>query len=161
MAIARRVGRIINSDDVVDREEEVTKVEKILSLIPSDLLATASYHCKTFPRALMHLEQHIRIQRKSLSKKELRPLYDQIQKVYAKLGNSDGVEGVSTLFEVSTLEQQIRVHEAAGDWSAAQTCYELSVLEDPNNLDYQHGLVLCLKNLGHFGEPILLNICPN
>ena len=35
---------------------------------------------------------------------------------------------------------------------SAQSCWEVRLQDQPNNVDYHLGLLRCLRNLGHYGE---------
>ncbi|KAJ3053550.1 serine/threonine-protein kinase M1 [Rhizophlyctis rosea] len=124
-------------------------VEQLLSNLPAKLMADASYSCGAYARALLHFEQHIRQQRTTMGKDDLQPLYAQMQRIYAHLEEPDGMEGISTLLVSPTLEQQILEHESSGNWTDAQTCYELAIQQDPANLQHQLGLLKCMANLSH------------
>ncbi|KAI8818829.1 uncharacterized protein EV422DRAFT_536978 [Fimicolochytrium jonesii] len=127
----------------------VERIEDFLGLIPESVMAAASYDCQAYARALLHFEQHIRNERVNKEEDQLQELYAHLQQIYAHLDESDCIEGLSTMFRVSTLEQQIIEHENAGQWTGAQTCYELALQNDSTQLQNHIGLVNCLKNLGH------------
>ncbi|KAJ3214103.1 serine/threonine-protein kinase M1 [Dinochytrium kinnereticum] len=147
---ARRSGKFLNVDDVDDLDAQRSKVEKLLLQIPQDLMANASYRCKAYARALMHFEQYIRAERKRRGDQDMQSLYAHLQKIYSHLDEPDSMDGIATLFLSPSLEQQILEHESAGRWTAAQTCYEISVQRNPDKLGLHIGLINCLKNLGHF-----------
>ncbi|KAJ3291727.1 serine/threonine-protein kinase M1 [Borealophlyctis nickersoniae] len=153
-ALAKRQGRFVNIDDPdTENDTAATHVEQLLGSIPQAAMAEASYRCKAFARALLHFEQHIRNERASgKDALAMNLLYAHLQKIYSHLDEPDGMEGISTLFVAPTLEQQILEHESAGRWTAAQTCYEVCLQQNPEKLDNQLGLLNCLKNLGHFGH---------
>lgn len=152
-AQARRQGRYLDVEkDDVDVDPPAQKVEQLLARIPQALMADASYRCKAYARALLHFEQHVRQERADKDEAALQPLYAKLQKIYAHLDEPDGMEGISAKFLTPTLEQQILEHESAGRWTAAQTCYEVSLQRDPSKLVYHIGLMNCSKNLGHMGE---------
>ncbi|TPX68250.1 hypothetical protein SpCBS45565_g03305 [Spizellomyces sp. 'palustris'] len=149
-AQARRQGRYMNVDETdVDKDPSALQVESFLMRIPQSVMADASYCCRAYARALLHFEQHIRQERTSKDETALQPLYSHLQKIYAHLDEPDGMEGISTKFLTPSLEQQLLEHESAGRWTAAQTCYELSLQQEPDKLVYHIGLLNCLKNLGH------------
>ncbi|KAL1916083.1 uncharacterized protein VTP21DRAFT_6087 [Calcarisporiella thermophila] len=157
-AIAKRAGRYVSVDEELNRDDSLKHVENLLSRIPQDIMAESSYHCKAYARALMHFEQHIRNQRNtSKSEQEMQPLYKQLQRIYAHIDEPDGMDGIATMFLDMALEQQILEHESAGRWTAAQTCYELSLQQNPDNLEHHLGLMNCLKNLGHL-ETMLTHV---
>ncbi|KAI8840920.1 hypothetical protein BC829DRAFT_16893 [Chytridium lagenaria] len=147
---ARKSGKFLRVDDADELDAQRAKVEKLLLQIPQDLMANASYRCKAYARALVHFEQFMRAERKTRGDSDMQLLYAHLQKIYSHLDEPDGMDGLSTLFENPSLEQQILEHESAGRWTAAQTCYEISLQKNPDNLDLHIGLINCLKNLGHF-----------
>ena len=57
--------------------------------------------------------------------------------------------GVAKLRGRSSLEEQVLDSERAGDWTAALACYEQASQEDPTVMKNHHGLLRCLRNLGH------------
>ncbi|KAJ3192851.1 serine/threonine-protein kinase M1 [Irineochytrium annulatum] len=134
-----------------DRDSMRSRVESVLSHIPQAMMADASYRCKAYARALMHYEQHMRKERGKLSEIQMQPFYSQLQRIYFHLDEPDGMDGIATLCRNGSLEQQILEEEAAGRWTAAQTCYEMLLQRNKDNLDYHIGLINCLKNLGHLG----------
>ncbi|KAJ3201378.1 hypothetical protein HDU82_008154 [Entophlyctis luteolus] len=152
LAMARKSGRFVNQDELDDdKDAPRQRVAAFVSGIPTILLAEASFRCKSYARALLHFEQHIRHERKTKSETEMQSEYSFLQTIYSHLEEPDGMEGISTLFLNPTLEQQILEHESAGRWTAAQTCYEVSVQTNPDDFKLHTGLISCLKNLGHLG----------
>ncbi|KAJ3075069.1 serine/threonine-protein kinase M1 [Podochytrium sp. JEL0797] len=148
----RSIGRHANPDDEDDQDTVRQRVASFLSGIPPVLMATASYRCKSYARALLHYEQHIRNEKKTKNEREMQPAYGFLQEIYAQLEEPDGIDGISTLFLNPTLDQQIREHESAGRWTSAQTCYEISLQTNPDEVRLHTGLINCLKNLGHLGS---------
>ncbi|KAJ3131138.1 hypothetical protein HK100_006742 [Physocladia obscura] len=152
IALAKKTGRFFNQDDTEDdKDGPRQRVATFLNGIPTILMAEASYRCKSYARALLHFEQHMRQERKTKTELQMQPVYGFLQKIYANLDEPDGMEGLSTKFLNPTLEQQILEHESAGRWTAAQTCYEVSLQTNPDELKLHTGLINCLKNLGHLG----------
>ena len=150
-AMAKKSGLAPNSIYPEDRDGDATVIERLLSSIPQRVMAEASYRCKAYARALMHFELHIRQERKYKSETDLQPLYAHLQKIYTHIDEPDGMEGIATKFRIPTIDQQILEHESCGNWAAAQTCYELSLQRNPDNMDHHVGLLNCLRNLGHIG----------
>ena len=120
----------------------------MLSSIPELFIAKASFQGKAYARALLHYEKHIKQER--MTGKDDQEMYNFLQEIYSCLDEPDGMEGISTKLIQPTLEQQIREHESAGRWTAAQTCYEMSLQRDPTNIQNHIGLLKCWKQLGHF-----------
>ena len=138
-------------------ERQIDCIESWLEQIPQPLIAQASVRCKSYARALKHYEQHLRHLRKIGNEDEMQRIYDELQKVYAKLGDADGLQLMTSLLSNVSLDQKIIEHETLGRWSDAQTCYELASQVDPDKVEYQIGLLRCLHHLGHF-ESLLTHI---
>lgn len=136
--------------------EQLIRVNSILSNIDHDLVAKAAFETKAFARALMNFEQQILIkQERNSSEEELQPYYERLHQIYAQLDEPDGMEGVSSKVLAPSLEHQIREHESTGRWTAAQSCWEIKLQNSPDDIDLHLGLIRCLRNLGHYGEPCI------
>jgi serine/threonine-protein kinase ATR len=114
-----------------------------------DLMASASFQCGSYARALFHWEQYIRDNEQEPPEDGMDPLYARWQEIYNHLDEPDGIEGIPAQFTFQTFDQQILEHETAGHWSAAQSCYELILQQEPSNLAIQKGLLNCMKQSGH------------
>lgn len=86
------------------------------------------------------------------SSRELTPHYERLHEIYAHLDEPDGMEGISMLILSPSLEHKIRQHESTGQWTAAQSCWEVRLQQSPDNLEFHLGLLRCLRNLGHYGS---------
>ena len=145
-----RRGRTHGGDEM---EQRLTRVDSILSSIPRELVARAALQCKAFSRSLMSFEgQVFDLKVNDAAETELQPYYEHLHEIYANLDEPDGMEGVSTLVLSPSLEHQIRQHESTGRWTSAQSCWEVKLQSNPNDLDYHIGLLRCLRNLGHYGQ---------
>ncbi|KAF9462064.1 hypothetical protein BDZ94DRAFT_1283268 [Collybia nuda] len=132
-------------------EEQLLRVDSILSNIDQNLMAKAALQCKAYARALMNFERQIlTLQERSPHNKDLPNYYERLHEIYSHLDEPDGMEGVSTLILSPSLEHQIRQHESIGRWTSAQSCWEVRLQQSPNNVDFHLGLLRCLRNLGHF-----------
>lgn len=140
----------------------VSALEKIDS-IPQNLLAVAAYESKAFARSVMHQEYYIRKKMESQNAKSLSSEFAFLQKIYPHLGESDSMDGLSSyLYQIgysTSLEQQILENQTAGRWTTVHTCYEVVLQQSPENVDNHTGLLECLRNLGHYGNITLPNIC--
>lgn len=133
-------------------DEQLLRVDSILSSIDQNLMAKAALQCKAYARSLMNFEQQIITLRESSPRsKDLPNYYERLHEIYAHLDEPDGMEGVSTLILSPSLEHQIRQHESTGQWTSAQSCWEVRLQQSPNNVDFHLGLLRCLRNLGHYG----------
>ncbi|KAG8852841.1 serine/threonine-protein kinase M1 [Serendipita sp. 411] len=127
-------------------------IELLTMKIDHDLIAQAAVECKQYARALMGLEQQVLKLRSSHSGNEapLQTLYEKMHEMYCNLDEPDGMNGISAEVLTPTLEHQIREHESNGRWTAAQSCWEVSLQSNPDDLESHIGLLRCLRNLGHY-----------
>ncbi|KAI9068446.1 hypothetical protein FKP32DRAFT_1561636 [Trametes sanguinea] len=164
---SRRTSR--NSQANAVDIEQLARIASILENIDQGLMADAAFQCKAYARSLMNLEQqlmdcHIRDSKAKLEAKARRDTeairrietadyqdrYERLHELYAHLDEPDGMEGVSTMILSPSLEHQIRQHESTGTWTSAQSCWEVRLQYEPDNLEHHLGLLRCLKNLGHY-----------
>ncbi|KAG5648746.1 hypothetical protein DXG03_000093 [Asterophora parasitica] len=132
-------------------EEQLLRLDSILSSIDQNLIARAAFQCKAYARALMNFERQIvEIQERSPKNKDLPDYYERLHEIYSHLDEADGMEGVSTLILSPSLEHQIRQHESTGRWTSAQSCWEVRLQQSPDNVEFHIGLLRCLRNLGHY-----------
>ena len=140
-------------------EEQLLRVNSMLSSINRDLMAKAALNCKAYARSLMNFErQIISLQKHAATSSNLPDYYERLHEIYAHLDEPDGMEGVSTLILSPSLEHQIRQHESTGRWTSAQSCWEVRLQQSPDNLDFHLGLLGCLRNLGHYGDLSLVYV---
>ncbi|KAJ6515319.1 hypothetical protein C8R45DRAFT_1139488, partial [Mycena sanguinolenta] len=132
-------------------EEQLMRVDSILSSINENLMAKAALKCKAYARSLMNFERQIvTLREQSPQSKDLNAYYERLHEIYAQIDQPDGMEGVSTLILSPSLEHQIRQHESTGRWTSAQSCWEVRLQQSPDNLEFHLGLLRCLRNLGHY-----------
>ncbi|KAJ7156082.1 hypothetical protein C8R43DRAFT_884346 [Mycena crocata] len=132
-------------------EEQLIRVDSILSSINENLMAKAALKCKAYARSLMNFERQIvTLREQSPYSKDLPAYYERLHEIYSHIDQPDGMEGVSTLILSPSLEHQIRQHESTGRWTSAQSCWEVRLQQSPDNLDFHLGLLRCLRNLGHY-----------
>ncbi|KAJ3474989.1 hypothetical protein NLI96_g12128 [Meripilus lineatus] len=134
-----------------EAEEQLVKVDSILSSIDQSLMAKAALKCKAYARALMCYEQQIVALRSHNNTTEVQDHYERLHEIYSQLDEPDGMEGVSTLILSPSLDHQIRQHESTGRWTSAQSCWEVRLQNSPDELASHLGLLECLRNLGHYG----------
>lgn len=150
--LARRGGRG-NKRHPSAEEEALLRVDSVLSNIDQELMAKAAFQSNAYARSLMGFERHIgSLRERNAKPAEVQRCYERLHEIYANLDEPDSMEGVSTLILSPTLEHQIRQHESTGRWTSAQSCWELRLQQNPDNLDHHIGLLRCLRNLGHYGE---------
>ncbi|KAJ6486408.1 hypothetical protein C8R47DRAFT_1216527 [Mycena vitilis] len=132
-------------------EEQLLRVDSILSSINENLMAKAALKCKAYARSLMNFERQIvTLRQQTPYNKDLPVYYERLHEIYSHIDQPDGMEGVSTLILSPSLEHQIRQHESTGRWTSAQSCWEVRLQQSPDNLDFHLGLLRCLRNLGHY-----------
>lgn len=129
----------------------IVRVDSIISGIDQGLMARAAFECKQYARALMNLEQQVVFLLQTTPERNLQEYYEKIHEIYAELDEPDGMAGISTKVLSPSLEHQIREHESTGRWTAAQSCWEVRLQQEPDNIESHVGLLRCLKNLGHYG----------
>lgn len=144
-----------------EAEEQLVKVDSILSSIDQNIMAKAALKCKAYARALMCYEQQIIEFRGNKTAKEVHEHYERLHEIYSQLDEPDGMEGVSTLILEPSLEHQIRQHESTGRWTSAQSCWEVRLQHSPDDLKSHLGLLECLRNLGHYGMRFILPMSLN
>ncbi|KAG9017962.1 serine/threonine-protein kinase M1 [Tulasnella sp. 427] len=131
--------------------EYLPRVDSLISSINHELTAQAAFETKAYARALMNFEQLIVMKREAnISENDLQPYYDRLHEIYAHLDEPDGMQGVSKLVLAPSLDHQIREHESTGQWTAAQSCWEIKLQRSPDDIDAHLGLIRCLRNLGHY-----------
>ena len=136
----------------------VARVGSIISGIDQGLMARAAFECKQYARALMNLEQQVVLRLQTTPDRNLQEYYEKIHEIYAELDEPDGMAGISTKVLSPSLEHQIREHESTGRWTAAQSCWEVRLQQEPDNIGSHIGLLRCLKNLGHYGISLQFSI---
>jgi serine/threonine-protein kinase ATR len=145
-----------------ETEEQLLRVDSILSNINRDLMARAALQCKSYALSLMNFERQVVALGQAENAKtssQSQEYFERLHEIYAHLDEPDGMEGVSTMIMSPSLEHQIRQHESTGHWTSAQSCWEVRLQQSPDNLEFHIGLLRCLRNLGHYGQYILP--CPH
>ena len=155
---AARLGRLPPEVEEMTNLAQVESVERILNMIPAEVISRRAVECRSYARALFHWEQYIRQQKQenstSKSHQSLEPLYERLQDIYTQIDEPDGIEGISAHLHVLNIDQQILEHRKAGRWTAAQSWYELQLTERPNDLDVQLNLLTSLKESGQHGKSL-------
>jgi serine/threonine-protein kinase ATR len=136
----------------------LSSVEAVLSAMPADIISRRAVHCRSYARALLHWEQHIRqelhVAQQNNMIIDMDDEFRQLQDIYARIDEPDGVEGMSTRLQILDPEQQILEHKRAGRWTAAQSWYELALTEKPDERGLQVELLTCLKSSNRFGRDL-------
>ena len=145
-------GRRTRLLHLTSAEEQLVRVDSIMSSIDQNLMARAALRCKAYARALMSFERQVLMLQESHTSNSLHDHYERLHEIYAHIDEPDGMEGITTLILSPSLEHQIRQHESTGRWTSAQSCWEVRLQSAPNELDSHLGLLRCLRNLGHYGQ---------
>ena len=128
-----RTGRSPSEAELERDIIQISSVEAILAIIPTDVISRRAVECKSYSRALFHWEQFIRQQRQQnqIANRtvDLELMYERLQEIYTQIDEPDGIEGISTHLQVLNIDQQILEHRKAGRWTAAQSWYELQLTE--------------------------------
>jgi serine/threonine-protein kinase ATR len=152
-----RGNHIPDDYDEIKEMSHVSSVEAVLSAIPADIISQRAVHCRSFARALFHWEQHIRqtLDKAAFRREnvEMDEHFRHLQEIYAQIEEPDAVEGMSTRLQILDPEQQILEHKRAGRWTAAQSWYELSLADKPDDRSLQLELLTCLKASNRYGMP--------
>ncbi|KAI0032945.1 hypothetical protein K488DRAFT_78188 [Vararia minispora EC-137] len=140
-----------NRRSLNDTEERLLKVDSVISSIDQNLVAKAAFECKAYARSLMSFERHVTtLRERSAHQRDLQVCYERIHEIYSNIDEPDGMVGISSIIIQPSLEHQIREHESNGQWTSAQSCWELSLRQSPHNLECHKGLLQCLRHLGHY-----------
>ncbi|KAK9456764.1 hypothetical protein V1511DRAFT_456314 [Dipodascopsis uninucleata] len=143
------------NDRSKSNDDLVIKAPMFLESIPVELIGNRALESQSYARALYYFEQHSREIQHTEEDTQIVTLYQKLQQVYAKIGDPDAVQGMSTLILSNDLEQQIVEHEAAGEWELAQSCYEIQLESSPDDNELHSRLLNCLRESHNFDN--LLN----
>jgi serine/threonine-protein kinase ATR len=156
LASHHRAVAMTEDFDEIKETEHASSVEAVLSAIPADVISKRAVQCRSFSRALLHWEKYIRqIRDKAKRQKteiDMDKEFRQLQDIYAQIDQPDCVEGMSTKLQILDPEQQVLEHKRAGRWTAAQSWYELSLLDKPDDTAVQLELLTCLKASNRYGK---------
>ncbi|KAI8457555.1 hypothetical protein BY996DRAFT_6900089 [Phakopsora pachyrhizi] len=142
------------------------RAQSVVTDISQELIASAALYCKDHARALLNVEQQVLKLEESKSSagltvindqahlpsadEQLQKYYEKAHEIYAAIDDPDGMEGISTKIVEPSILHQIREHESTGRWTSAQSCWEVELQRQPDELQSHMGLLRCLRNLGHY-----------
>lgn len=92
--IAKKANRHVTVDEDEETDPAISRVEGVLSALPPNLMANASFQCGSYARALFHWEQFIRDSEKDPPPDGMDQLYARWQEIYNNLDEPDGIEGI-------------------------------------------------------------------
>lgn len=157
-ADAYRTGNSPGDFDEARDMAQIQEVEKFLSGIPAEVLATRAMECGSHARALFNWEQFIRQKRQLVPSPRMseseEEMYSRLHQIYASIDEPDGLEGIGTQLSFLSEEQQAVQHTKAGRWTAAQAWYELQVTREPSDVETQMCLLNCFRETGQYA-PLL------
>ncbi|ELR24298.1 FRAP-related family protein, partial [Acanthamoeba castellanii str. Neff] len=143
---------LLNNSGTKNKPSDVEHVEQLLAQIPQLTLAQASLRCRTYTRALLHFELHLRkeinldtnrsqVALQTGSGEILAVNSSLMQKIYTGLDEPDGLKGIATLRASNTLRDHIVDLENSGKWRDAFMCYDQRTSRTRSDVN-------CLLNLG-------------
>jgi serine/threonine-protein kinase ATR len=154
--MAGKTGRGISETDEIKNIAQISCVERVLQLIPAEVISRRAVECGSYSRALYSWEQYYRLEEQKAEVKGENfakdELLQHLQFIYAQIDEPDSIEGISAHLQVLNPDQQIMEHRKAGRWTAAQSWYELSLAKRPNDPETQINLLTCLKESGQYGK---------
>ncbi|GAB1729612.1 hypothetical protein NU195Hw_Modified_171t1 [Hortaea werneckii] len=157
-ADAYRTGHSPGDFNEVKDMGQIEELERFLSKMPAEALATRAMECGAHARALFNWEQHIRQKRRiipsPLMSKRDESLYEKLQDIYASIDEPDGLEGIGAHLSILSEEQQVVQHTKSGRWTAAQAWYEMELAKNPGDDNTQLRLLDCLRETGQYA-PLL------
>ncbi|XP_024518074.1 serine/threonine-protein kinase ATR [Selaginella moellendorffii] len=132
------------------------QVGQLLASIPKQSLASASFRCRAYARALLYYESYVREKSGALNPAALvsGTFKDEdvgfLLKIYGGLDEPDGLLGIARLQKRASLEDQVLINKISGNWAEALTFCEQALELEPKSLYWQSGILDCLVNMGHF-----------
>lgn len=135
---------------------QIESVENLTSSIPANIIAQRAIECGSYTRALFHWENFIREQKeqRNLDASDRDAMYTRLQTIYSEIDEPDGLDGIASQMNILTPEQQAWQHLHAGRWTAAQSWYEIELMNKPQDRSVQDGLLTCLQQSGQTSEYI-------
>ena len=163
--LTSRANKLVRTHEAEDKKtalheaaeinQQTSKVGGVLNTIEVEMVAKAALQSKAYARSLRNFEQRmidLRTGPESFGNDRLQVYFERLHEIYAALDEPDGMEGVSTYVIAPSLEHQIREHESTGRWTSAQSCWEVRLQQNQDEVGFHIGLLKCLQNLGHYGE---------
>lgn len=157
---AHRAGQSPSQFNESQDLARIDNVEGVIASIPADIIAQRAIECGSYARALFHWEHYIREQTSRAGNQTALnrdAMYQRLQTIYTQIDEPDGLEGISAKLNVLSPEQQAIQHRRAGQWSAAQSWYEIESAQKPDDVDLHLGLLNCLRESGQYGQSVVLN----
>ncbi|KAG8631884.1 hypothetical protein KVT40_001024 [Elsinoe batatas] len=148
-----QLQRAGHSPDETEEEvamAQISSIERLVESIPANIITTRAIECGSYTRALFHWENHIREeqQRSGLDASTRDGMYLRLQSIYSEIDEPDGLDGIAAQMNILTPEQQAWQHLQAGRWTAAQSWYEIELMDKPDDRETQANLLVCLQQSG-------------
>ncbi|KAF2747396.1 hypothetical protein M011DRAFT_458655 [Sporormia fimetaria CBS 119925] len=151
-AMVGKTGRGLDENEDMKAVAAISCVENILRTIPAEVISKRAVECGSYARALYHWEQFYRQEREKAREQKIPfqkdELMQHLQFIYAQIDEPDSLEGISAHLQLLNPDQQVMEHRKAGRWTAAQSWYELSLAEKPDDTETQINLLTCLRESG-------------
>ncbi|OJD39951.1 protein kinase rad3 [Diplodia corticola] len=152
--LASRSGKMPSELDELKSVSQISSIERVLHAIPAEVISRRAVECGSYARALFHWEQYVRQKKEQAetSNKAIdqENLYQHLQYIYTQIDEPDGIEGISAHLQILDPSQQVLEHRKAGRWTAAQSWYELSLAEKPDDPEIQYQLLSCLRESNQY-----------
>ena len=137
--------------DEVKNVSYISSIERVLASIPAEVIANRAVQCRSYARALLHLEEYNRQEKERGADIDDEAMYQQLLEIYSSIEEPDGIAGISAHLRILDPGQQALEDQKAGRWTAAQSWYEVSLAETPTDENLQYDLLCCLKESGRYG----------
>jgi serine/threonine-protein kinase ATR len=153
--VTKKLRRKASAVEIDGHLVRVKEIDTLFGSLPQSMVADAAFQAKSHARALLNYERILYEMQTNNPSVKPQHHYERMHHIYAELNEPDGMEGVSVSIISPSLEHQIREHEMTGRWTSAQSCWEVQLQLKPDDPNSHLGLLRCLKNLGHHGQPVV------
>lgn len=130
-------------------------VSKLLSAVPKETLARASFRCQAYARSFMYFESYVRGKSGSFNPASERSgSFDDadvsyLMEIYSCLDEPDGLSGFAFLRKSLRLQDQLLINKKAGNWAEVLTSCEQALQMEPTSVQRQSDVLNCLLNMCH------------
>ncbi|XP_050363920.1 serine/threonine-protein kinase ATR [Argentina anserina] len=130
-------------------------VSKLLSAVPKETLARASFRCQAYARSFMYYELYVREKSGSFNPaSEKSGSFDNadvayLMEIYSCLDEPDGLSGFAFLRKSWELQDQLLINKKAGNWAEVLTSCEQALHMEPTSVQKQSDVLNCLLNMCH------------
>ncbi|XP_061337449.1 serine/threonine-protein kinase ATR [Gastrolobium bilobum] len=130
-------------------------VSELLSAIPKETLARASFRCQAYARSLMYFESYVREKSGAFNPAAERSgIFEDedvshLMQIYSCLDEPDGLSGLSCLSKCLRLQDQLLMNKKAGNWADVLTSCEQALQMEPTSVQRHSDVLNCLLNMCH------------